>query len=81
MHTLPGEHDSCRRLCMFCLRLYYLIGPNYYPIQLLDTLTDDGSEPNEWIREQFYQEAKKGLEAEEGRVSLALVATLGVQWT
>ncbi|KAK5196685.1 hypothetical protein LTR96_004313 [Exophiala xenobiotica] len=59
----------------------YLVNMILADACLLDTLTDDGCEPNEWIREQFYQEAKKGLEAEEGRVSLALVAALGVQWT
>ncbi|KIW16228.1 hypothetical protein PV08_06279 [Exophiala spinifera] len=48
---------------------------------LLDTLSADGSEPNKWIREQFYEEARRGLEAEKGRVSMAVVATLGVQWT
>ncbi|OAP54352.1 hypothetical protein AYL99_11453 [Fonsecaea erecta] len=48
---------------------------------LLDTLEEDGSEPNLGIRDHFYKEARKGLEAQEGEVSLAMVATLGVQWT
>ncbi|KAL2433855.1 Notoamide biosynthesis transcriptional activator notL' [Exophiala dermatitidis] len=47
----------------------------------LDTLAEDGSEPNEWIRKQFYNEAKRGLDAQNGHSSMAYVATLGVQWT
>jgi hypothetical protein len=50
-------------------------------VQLLDTLANDGSEPNLEVRERFYAEAKSGLKAEEGNVSLAYVSTLGVQWT
>jgi hypothetical protein len=49
--------------------------------QLLDTLVDDELGPNTELQQQFYKEAKKGLDAEEGRVSLAYLATLGVQWT
>jgi hypothetical protein len=48
---------------------------------LLDTLAEDGSEPQEELRQQFYKEAKRGLDAEEGHVSLAYMAALGVQWT
>ncbi|KAK6371230.1 hypothetical protein LTS17_008961 [Exophiala oligosperma] len=59
----------------------YLVNMILADACLLDTLADDGSEPNKWIREQFYQEAKKGLDAEKGRVSMTVVATLGVQWT
>ena len=49
--------------------------------QLLDTLAEDGSEPNKELRERFYAEAKRGLDAEEGHISLAYLAALGVQWT
>lgn len=44
-------------------------------------MTDDDDSPNVWLGEQFYNEAKRGLEAEQGLVSFAFVATLGVQWT
>jgi hypothetical protein len=33
------------------------------------------------LHNQFYAEGKKLLEAEDGRVSLALVQAMGVQWT
>ncbi|EXJ82353.1 hypothetical protein A1O3_06166 [Capronia epimyces CBS 606.96] len=59
----------------------YLVNMILADACLLDTLGEDGSEPNEWIRRQFYDEAKKGIEAENGHVSLAYVAALGVQWT
>ena len=49
--------------------------------QLLDTLEENGAEPNVELRERFYSEAKRGMEAEEGHVSLAYVSTLGVEWT
>ncbi|EXJ81929.1 hypothetical protein A1O1_07996 [Capronia coronata CBS 617.96] len=59
----------------------YLVNMILADACLLDTLAEDGSEPNEWIRNQFYAEAKRGLEAENGRVSMAYIAALGVQWT
>lgn len=59
----------------------FLLTASDHPRQLLDTLAEDGSQPNKWIREQFYEEAMRGLDAEKGRVSMTVVATLGVQWT
>ncbi|KAH0843186.1 hypothetical protein FOPE_07848 [Fonsecaea pedrosoi] len=59
----------------------YLVNMILADACLLDTLEEDGTDPNMEIRDHFYNEAKKGLEAEEGQVSLAMVATLGVQWT
>jgi hypothetical protein len=44
----------------------------------LDTLTEDTGTPSTWLREQFYNEVKRGLEAEEGQVSFALITALGV---
>ena len=49
--------------------------------QLLDTVDEDEDEPHPRLRDQFYAEAKKGLEAEKGRVSLTVVQTTGVHWT
>lgn len=48
---------------------------------MLDTLTEDTRTPSTWLREQFYNEAKRDLEAREGQVSFALIAAIGVQWT
>ncbi|OCT51910.1 hypothetical protein CLCR_08118 [Cladophialophora carrionii] len=59
----------------------YLVNMILADACLLDTLANDGSEPNLELRQQFYNEGKKGLDDEEGHVSLAYVATLGVQWT
>ncbi|EXJ58886.1 hypothetical protein A1O7_06316 [Cladophialophora yegresii CBS 114405] len=59
----------------------YLVNMILADACLLDTLADDGSEPNLELRQQFYNEGKKGLDDEEGHVSLAYVAALGVQWT
>jgi len=59
----------------------YLVNMILADACLLDNLTEDTEGPNAWLREQFYNEARRGLEAEEGNVSFALVATLGVQWT
>ncbi|KIX95465.1 uncharacterized protein Z520_08982 [Fonsecaea multimorphosa CBS 102226] len=59
----------------------YLVNMILADACLLDTLAEDGSDPNLEIRDHFYNEARKGLEAQEGEVSLAMVATLGVQWT
>lgn len=44
-------------------------------------MEDDEDEPHSSLRDQFYAEAKKGLEAEEGRVSLTVIQATGVQWT
>lgn len=44
-------------------------------------MEEDEDEPHPYLRDQFYMEAKKGLEAEKGRISLTLVQTTGVQWT
>jgi len=49
--------------------------------QLLDNMDEDEDEPHPRLREQFYAEAKKALEAEKGRISLTAVQTIGVQWT
>jgi len=49
--------------------------------QLLDNMDEDEDEPHPQLRDQFYAEAKKGLEAEKGRISLTAVQTTGVQWT
>ncbi|KIW91353.1 uncharacterized protein Z519_08249 [Cladophialophora bantiana CBS 173.52] len=59
----------------------YLVNMILADACLLDTLAEDGSDPNHEIRECFYSEARNGLDAQEGEVSLAMVATLGVQWT
>ncbi|KIW67471.1 hypothetical protein PV04_06718 [Phialophora macrospora] len=59
----------------------YLVNMILADACLLDTLSDDGSEANLELRQEFYNQAKAGLYAEEGHVSLAYVATLGVQWT
>jgi len=59
----------------------YLVNMILADACLLDTLTDNDDGPNVWLGEQFYQEARRGLEAEHGHVSFAFVATLGVQWT
>jgi len=48
---------------------------------LLETLTENDNGPNVWLGEQFYHEARRGLEEEQGRVSFPFLATLGVQWT
>ncbi|OAP58481.1 hypothetical protein AYL99_07571 [Fonsecaea erecta] len=59
----------------------YLVNMILADACLLDTLGEDGEEPNLELRQQFYNEAKKGLDAEEGHISLAYLAALGVQWT
>ncbi|KAK5047770.1 hypothetical protein LTR84_006435 [Exophiala bonariae] len=59
----------------------YLVNMILADACLLDTLTGDDDGPNVWLGEQFYNEAKRSLEAEQGQVSFTLVATLGVQWT
>ncbi|OQV06012.1 Fungal Zn2-Cys6 binuclear cluster domain-containing protein [Cladophialophora immunda] len=59
----------------------YLVNMMLADACLLDTLGEDGEEPNLELRQQFYNEGKKGLDAEEGRISLAYLAALGVQWT
>ncbi|OQV08125.1 Fungal Zn2-Cys6 binuclear cluster domain-containing protein [Cladophialophora immunda] len=59
----------------------YLVNMILADACLLDTLEEDGTDPNMVIREHFYNEARRGLDAQEGEVSLAMVATLGVQWT
>lgn len=41
----------------------------------------DEDEPHSHLRDQFYMEGKKGMDAEEGRISLTLVQATGVQWT
>jgi len=44
-------------------------------------MTENDNGPNVWLGEQFYHEARRGLEEEQGRVSFPFLATLGVQWT
>jgi len=44
-------------------------------------MEEDEDEPHPHLRDQFYAEAKKGLDAEEGRISLTALQATGVQWT
>ncbi|KAJ9607664.1 hypothetical protein H2200_007742 [Cladophialophora chaetospira] len=59
----------------------YLVNMILADACLLDTLGEDGDEPNLDLRKRFYDEGKKGIDAEEGHISLAYLAALGVQWT
>ncbi|KAJ9661394.1 hypothetical protein H2198_001962 [Neophaeococcomyces mojaviensis] len=59
----------------------YLVNMILADACLLDNMDEDEDEPHPHLRDQFYAEAKKGLEAEKGRISLTVVQTTGVQWT
>ncbi|KAK5405208.1 hypothetical protein LTR06_008903 [Exophiala xenobiotica] len=59
----------------------YLVNMILVDVCLPDTLAEDGSELNLELRQRSYNAAKRGLDEEEGNVSLAYVAALGVQWT
>ena len=68
-------------MCKWSQRNIYQTLTDSLRNQLLDTLEEDGAEPNLELRERFYSEAKRGMESQEGHVSLAYVSALGVQWT
>ncbi|KAK5949259.1 hypothetical protein OHC33_009800 [Knufia fluminis] len=59
----------------------YLVNMILADACLLDVIDEDEDEPHRSLRDQFYAEARKGIEAEEGRVSLTVLQASGVQWT
>ncbi|KAJ9651207.1 hypothetical protein H2198_009509 [Neophaeococcomyces mojaviensis] len=71
-----GSQDLNNPLCA-----PYLVNMILADACLLDSVDEDEDEPDPHLRDQFYAEAKKGLEAEKDRISLTVIQTTGVQWT